>query len=52
MLDLGKYANAILSSWVISLGLVVALIVVTWVQARKSRRDLEAAEARVKGKLK
>lgn len=46
MVDLGKYAGAVLSSWAVTLALVALLIVVTWVQARRARRALEQAEAR------
>lgn len=49
MLDLGKYAGAVMSSWIISLGLIAALIIVSVMQARKAKERLEAAENRRKG---
>ena len=47
MVELGKYANAVISAWVISLGLLALLIVVTWLQGRRAKRELAAAEARL-----
>ena len=49
MPELGKYAFAVLSSWGASLGLMALLVGVSWVQARRARRALDAAEARRKG---
>lgn len=46
MLDLGKYAGAILSSWGITLALLIALILVTWRRSHHVKRELEAAEKR------
>ncbi len=46
MPELGKYAGAVLSSWAVSVGLLVFLVVVTWIGARRSRAALDAAEAR------
>ncbi|MCT4610163.1 MAG: heme exporter protein CcmD [Pelagimonas sp.] len=46
--DLGKYANAVLSSYAVSLGLIIALVVVSFIRARKVRAELEKVEARVK----
>lgn len=48
MLDLGKYADAILWSWGITLVLVGALIVMTIRTGRKVKADLAAAEERRK----
>jgi heme exporter protein D len=48
MPDLGKYADAVLSSYAVSLGLIVALVVLSVVRARKVRSALEEIEARVK----
>ncbi|MCK0138186.1 heme exporter protein CcmD [Aliiroseovarius sp. F47248L] len=47
MLDLGKYANAILSSWGITLALLIALILVTWRRSVQVKKALHAAEKRV-----
>jgi len=49
MPELGKYAGAILSAWGVTLALLALLVVMTWVQARKAKRELEAIEARHKG---
>jgi heme exporter protein D len=46
--DLGKYANAVLSSYAEALGLIIALVVVSFIRARKVRAELEKVEARVK----
>jgi heme exporter protein D len=46
MPDLGKYAEAVLSAWGISILLVVALIALSWRQSVAARRALDAAEAR------
>lgn len=48
MPELGKYAGAVLWSWAATLGLLAALILVTWLRARRSKAVLEAAEARAK----
>ncbi|MBV7378471.1 heme exporter protein CcmD [Maritimibacter dapengensis] len=49
MLELGKYAGAVLSSWGVTLGLIGLLVAVSWVQARRVKAALDAAEARRKG---
>lgn len=46
MPELGKYAGAILSAWGVTLLLIAGIILLTWVQSRKAKRDLEAIEAR------
>lgn len=48
MLELGKYADAILSSWVITLGLLIALILVSWRRSVHVKQQLDAAEERAK----
>ncbi|GKY87844.1 heme exporter protein CcmD [Sinisalibacter aestuarii] len=49
MPELGKYASAVLSSWAVTLGLIAALIALTWVQSRKAKRTLDEIEARRAG---
>ncbi|HDR28780.1 heme exporter protein CcmD [Rhodovulum tesquicola] len=44
--DLGKYAGAVLSSYAISLALLVALVVLSLWRAARVRRQLEEVEAR------
>jgi heme exporter protein D len=48
MPDLGKYAEAVLSSYAISLGLIVALVVLSILRARKVKAQLAEVEARSK----
>ncbi|WP_298563870.1 heme exporter protein CcmD [uncultured Aliiroseovarius sp.] len=48
MLELGKYADAILSSWAITLVLLIALVLVTWRRSVQVKRELDAAEERAK----
>ncbi len=48
MLELGKYADAILWSWGATLVLVGALIFVSYRSSRKVKADLYAAEERRK----
>ncbi len=48
MPDLGKYAEAVLSSYAASLLLLTVLVLMTVRRGRKARRDLEAVEKRVK----
>ncbi len=47
MPELGKYAGAVLGSYAVGLGLIAALIVLSVLRARRVKRALEAAEARV-----
>jgi heme exporter protein D len=46
MPDLGKYADAVLSSYAVSIVLIVALVAVSVLRARKVRAELDAVEAR------
>ena len=47
MPDLGKYAVTVLSAYGISLALIAGLIVLSLVQSRRARRQLENAKRRV-----
>lgn len=44
--DLGKYAVAVLSSYGVSVGLMLGLVALTYVQGRKVKRHLADVEAR------
>lgn len=46
MPDLGKYAEAVLSSYAVSIGLIVALVAVSVLRARKVRAQLDEVEQR------
>ena len=46
MPDLGKYAGTVLSSYGVSLVLLIGLVLVSVRAGRKARKELEAAEAR------
>ncbi|WP_289043253.1 heme exporter protein CcmD [uncultured Aliiroseovarius sp.] len=46
MLELGKYADAILSSWGATLALLIALILVTWRRSVQVKKALHTAEKR------
>ena len=46
MLELGKYADAILSSWGVTIALLAALVFVTWRRSVAVKRALETAEKR------
>lgn len=46
MVELGKYATAVLGSWAITLGLFALLVVWTLRQAARSKKRLAEAEAR------
>ena len=46
MPDLGKYAEAVLSSYAVSLVLLALLVAVTLHRGRKARRALEEVERR------
>ena len=46
MPDLGKYADAVLSSYAVSIALVVALVALSVIRARKVRAQLDAVENR------
>jgi heme exporter protein D len=46
MPDLGKYADAVLSSYAVSIALIVALVAVSVMRARKVREQLDEVENR------
>ena len=46
MPELGKYAGAVLSSYAVSIALIVALVLVSVARARKVRAELEKIEER------
>lgn len=46
MPDLGKYADAVLSSYAVSIVLIVALVAVSVMRARKVRTQLDEVERR------
>lgn len=48
MPELGKYAGAVLSSYAVSLGLIVLLVLLSLRRARRVRAELEKVEERVK----
>ena len=50
MVELGKYTFAVLSAWGLSLGALLILSLVTWLQSRKARHGLEEAEARLQAR--
>ncbi len=50
MLELGKYAGAVLSAWAVTLGLLLLLGLVTWRQSVKAKARLAAAEERRKAR--
>ncbi|WP_300517068.1 heme exporter protein CcmD [Aliiroseovarius sp.] len=50
MLDLGKYAGAVMSSWGVTILLLVLLGVITWRQSVNARARLKAAEDRRKAR--
>lgn len=45
--DLGKYADAVLSSYAVSVLLLVALIVFSVMRGRKMRTEMEKIEQRI-----
>ncbi len=45
--DLGKYADAVLSSYTASIALLVALVVFSILRGRKVRAEMEKIEQRV-----
>jgi heme exporter protein D len=49
MPDLGDYAGAVLSAYGVSIVLLVAIVVLSWVQSRSVRRQLDAIEDREDG---
>ncbi|SDN35956.1 heme exporter protein D [Lutimaribacter pacificus] len=48
MPELGKYAGAVLSSYGISLALLLLLVAVSVRRARRMRRELEEVEKRIR----
>lgn len=46
MPDLGKYQAEVLSAYAVTLVLLVALVVLSWLRARKVRRQLDEVEER------
>lgn len=46
MPDLGKYANAVLSSYAVSIALILLIVVVSVMRARKVRAQLDEVEKR------
>ncbi len=48
MPDLGKYAEAVLSSYALSIVLIAGLIAVSLIRARRVKKDLQGIERRVK----
>ncbi|MEQ9694079.1 heme exporter protein CcmD [Shimia sp. SDUM112013] len=49
MPELGKYADAVLSSYIVSIVLLVVLVAMSIRAARKARVELEQAEERKRG---
>ena len=45
MVDLGKYAGAVLSAYGVSVFLLVAIVLQSWLRGRKVRAALKAFEA-------
>ena len=48
MPELGKYAEAVLSSYAVSLVLLIALVALSVMRARRVRAELDAVEKRVR----
>ena len=48
MPDLGKYAQAVLSSYAVSIAVLVVLVAMSVWRARKTRRELTDIEQRVR----
>ncbi|MFO7758126.1 MAG: heme exporter protein CcmD [Roseovarius sp.] len=48
MPDLGKYAEAVLSSYVISLALLAAIILLSLYRSRRVKKELQDVEKKVK----
>ncbi len=46
MPDLGDYSVYVLGAYAATIGLVVALVLVTWVTSRRAKARLASAEAR------
>ena len=48
MMDLGKYAGAVIGSYAASLALIAILVGLSLLRNARTKRDLAALEARVK----
>lgn len=46
--DLGKYASAVLSSYAVSIALILALVVLSIIRSRRVKAQLEEVESRRK----
>ncbi len=46
MPELGKYAEAVLSSYAVSIMLIVVLVIASVTRARRVKRELESVEKR------
>ncbi|MFY9237453.1 MAG: heme exporter protein CcmD [Roseovarius sp.] len=47
--ELGKYAVEVLSSYAVSLAMIIALVWISMARARRVRAELSALEKRVRG---
>ncbi len=48
MPDLGKYADAVLSAYAVSIVLILGLVVLSLIRARRVRKQLQEVEKRAK----
>lgn len=48
MPDLGKYAEAVLSSYVVSIVLILALVAASMIRSRRMKRALQDVEKRAR----
>ncbi|SEK49727.1 heme exporter protein D [Roseovarius azorensis] len=48
MPDLGKYAEAVLSSYALSIMLIAGLVAVSLIRARRVRKELQGIERKAK----
>ncbi len=48
MPDLGKYADAVLSAYAVSIVLILGLVAVSVIRARRIRKQLQEVEKRAK----
>ena len=46
MPDLGKYADAVLSAYAVSLLILIGIVVISLIAGRRARAELDAIEAR------
>ena len=46
MIGLGRHAVPVLAAWGISLALLLALVIQTWIAGARARRQLDAVERR------